>query len=114
MTFTPCFLWIFLGAPYVEALRSNRALSAALATITAAVVGVILNLAVWFGLHVLFGELIEVSSFGMSVDVPILSSVNVASLVLTMGALIAVFRFKVGMLKVLAACSLAGLAYGLL
>jgi chromate transporter len=69
---------------------------------------------VWFGLHVLFGELIEVSSFGMSVDVPILSSVNVASLVLTMGALIAVFRFKVGMLKVLAACSLAGLAYGLL
>jgi chromate transporter len=114
VTFVPCFLWIFLGAPYVEALRSNRALSAALATITAAVVGVILNLAVWFGLHVLFGELIEVSSFGMSVDVPILSSVNVASLVLTMGALIAVFRFKVGMLKVLAACSLAGLAYGLL
>ncbi|WP_208021256.1 chromate efflux transporter [Paracoccus alkanivorans] len=114
VTFTPCFLWIFLGAPYVEALRSNRALSAALATITAAVVGVILNLAVWFGLHVLFGELVTVSGFGMSVDAPVLSSVNVASLVLTLGALIAVFRFKVGMLKVLAACSLAGLAYGLL
>ncbi|MFC3726473.1 chromate efflux transporter [Neoaquamicrobium sediminum] len=114
VTFTPCFLWIFLGAPYVEALRSNRALSAALATITAAVVGVILNLAVWFGLHVLFGELVTVSGFGMSVDAPVLSSVNVASLVLTLGALIAVFRFKVGMLKVLAACSLAGLAYGLI
>ncbi|WBU64668.1 chromate efflux transporter [Paracoccus aerodenitrificans] len=114
VTFTPCFLWIFLGAPYVEALRSNQALSAALATITAAVVGVILNLAVWFGLHVLFGELIEVSGFGMSVDAPVLSSVNVASLILTLGALIAVVRFKVGMLKVLAACSLAGLAYGLL
>lgn len=113
VTFTPCFLWIFLGAPFVEALRSNRALSAALATITAAVVGVILNLAVWFGLHVLFGELIEVSGFGMSVDVPVLSSVNVASLVLTLGALIAVFRFKVGMLPVLAACSGAGLLSGL-
>ena len=56
MTFVPCFLWIFLGAPFVEALRGNRALSGALAAITAAVVGVILNLAVWFALHVLFGE----------------------------------------------------------
>ncbi len=54
VTFVPCFLWIFLGAPYVERLRSNRALSGALAAITAAVVGVILNLAVWFGLHVIF------------------------------------------------------------
>ena len=54
VTFVPCFLWIFLGAPHVEQLRSNPRLSAALATVTAAVVGVILNLAVWFGLHVLF------------------------------------------------------------
>ena len=56
VTFVPCFLWIFLGAPFVEALRGNKALAAALAAITAAVVGVILNLAVWFALHVLFGE----------------------------------------------------------
>ena len=56
MTFVPCFLWIFLGAPYVETLRSNRALSAALAAISAAVTGVILNLALWFGLHVLFAD----------------------------------------------------------
>src|SRR5690606_15237842 len=54
VTFAPCFLWIFLGAPYVEALRGNRRLSAALSTITAAVVGVIANLAIWFALHVLF------------------------------------------------------------
>lgn len=54
MTFVPCFLWIFLGAPYIERLRGNRGSQAALSTITAAVVGVVLNLAVWFGLHSLF------------------------------------------------------------
>ena len=54
MTFVPCFLWIFLGGPYIERLRGNVHLTAALSTITAAVVGVVLNLAVWFGLHVLF------------------------------------------------------------
>jgi chromate transporter len=53
-TFTPCFLWIFLGAPYIERLRENEKLRGALSTVTAAVVGVILNLAVWFGLHVIF------------------------------------------------------------
>ncbi|TPK90884.1 chromate efflux transporter [Mesorhizobium sp. B2-4-12] len=112
VTFTPCFLWIFLGAPYIERLRSNKALSAALATITAAVVGVILNLAVWFGLHVLFRELHERQAFGMNVDVPVLSSINIPSLVLTLGALLAVFRFKVGMLPVLAVCSVLGVLYG--
>ena len=106
-------VWIFLGAPYVEVLRSHTAISAALATITAAVVGVILNLAVWFGLHVLFGEVTRVSGFGVSFDAPVPSSVDTAALVLTLGALVAVFRFKVGMLKVLAACSLAGLLHGL-
>ena len=55
VTYVPCFLWIFLGAPYVERLRSSRALRGALAAITAAVVGVVLNLTVWFSLHVLFG-----------------------------------------------------------
>ena len=55
-TFVPCFIWIFLGAPYIERLRGNIALTAALATVTAAVVGVILNLAVWFGLHVIFPD----------------------------------------------------------
>ena len=64
VTFAPCFLWIFLGAPFVEALRGNKALSGALAAITAAVVGVILNLAVWFALHVLFREVREVRCAG--------------------------------------------------
>ncbi|MFL5110127.1 MAG: chromate transporter, partial [Microvirga sp.] len=112
VTFTPCFLWIFLGAPYVEALRSNRALSGALAAITAAVVGVILNLAVWFGLHVLFREVRELRLAGvLTLDVPVLSTINVASLVLTAAAIIAMFRFKTGMIPVLAACSGAGLLY---
>ena len=65
VTFTPSFLWIFLGAPYIERLRHNRALAGALAAITAAVVGVILNLAIWFGLHVLFRELVPMRAFGL-------------------------------------------------
>ena len=113
VTFVPCFLWIFAGAPFVETLRSNRALSAALAAITAAVVGVVLNLAVWFALHVLFGELYEVRALGLRLDVPVLASVNLASLMLTLGAVLAVFRFKIGMIPVLVACSVAGILYGL-
>ncbi|WP_051321127.1 chromate efflux transporter [Rhizobium mesoamericanum] len=113
VTFVPCFLWIFLGAPFMETMRNNKALSAALAAITAAVVGVILNLAIWFALHVLFRDLREAHGFGMTVDLPVLNSVNIPSLILTLGAIIAVFRFKVGMLAVLAACSILGLLYGL-
>ena len=111
VTFTPCFLWIFFGAPFAEALRGNKALSAALGAITAAVVGVILNLAVWFALHVLFAQLTPVNWLGMSVSAPVLASVNLPSLVLTAGAVLAVFWFRVGMIPVLAACSLAGIAY---
>ena len=111
VTFTPCFLWIFLGAPYIEVLRGNRALSAALSTITAAVVGVVLNLAVWFALHVLFAELNAFRWLGMNVEVPVLGSANLPSLLLTVGALLAVFRFKLGMIPVLLACSAIGLAY---
>jgi chromate transporter len=97
----------------METLRRNKALSAALAAITAAVVGIILNLAVWFALHVLFSEVRKVSGFGMSLDVPVLSSVNIPSLVLTVCAVVAVFRFKIGLLTVLAASALVGMAYGL-
>jgi chromate transporter len=111
VTFVPCFLWIFLGAPFVETVRGNRALASALAAITAAVVGVILNLAVWFGLHVLFGEVREVEGFGMSLDVPVLSTVDPAALVLTLAAIVAVFHLKIGTIPVLAACSAAGVLY---
>ena len=111
VTFTPCFLWIFLGAPYIETIRGNKALSAALATITAAVVGVVLNLAVWFALHVLFAEVNEVRWLGMKIEVPVPGSANVPSLILTLGAILAVFRFKIGMIPVLLACSALGILY---
>ena len=113
VTFLPCFLWIFLGAPFVEALRGNKALSAALSAISAAVVGVILNLAIWFAMHSLFGEVREVAGAGFRSDVPVLSSINWAALLLTLAALVAVFRFKLGTLTVLAGCAAAGLLLSL-
>ncbi|MDP2212887.1 chromate efflux transporter [Phenylobacterium sp.] len=113
VTFTPCFLWIFLGAPFVEALRGARALNAALATITAAVVGVILNLALWFAIHVLFAEVRAAGPPWLALDVPVLSSVNLPSLALTLAAAIAAIVFKLGVIPLLLGCSAAGLAlYG--
>ncbi|HSI00460.1 MAG TPA: chromate efflux transporter [Reyranella sp.] len=109
VTFTPCFLWIFFGAPFAEALRANKALAAALGAVTAAVVGVILNLAVWFALQVLFAEHHPVKWLGASIDVPVLASVNIPSMLLAAAAAIGVFRFKFGMVPVLLASSLAGI-----
>jgi chromate transporter len=108
VTFAPCFLWIFLGAPYIEALRGNKALGAALAAITAAVVGVILNLAVWFALHLWFAQAHEVK--GLALEIPVWSSVDPWALALSAAAMIAIFRFKVGMIATLTACSAAGIA----
>lgn len=110
VTFTPCFLWIFLGAPYIERLRENRALSAALATITAAVVGVILNLAVWFALHVLFRQVGIYEGAGLHVVAPQFASLDTVSLGLAVLALLAVFKFKIGMITLLAAAAILGLA----
>ena len=73
-TFVPCFLWIGLGAPFIERLRDNKPLSGALAGITAAVVGVILNLAIWFALHTWFREVRHLRGSGFSFDVPVLPS----------------------------------------
>ncbi len=114
VTFTPCFLWIFLGAPYVERLRHNRSLATALAAITAAVVGVILNLAVWFALHTLFGDVHETWIAGVRVWLPDWRSLDLPSLVLAVAAAVALFRFKAGMLPTLAGAALAGCAYRLL
>jgi len=108
MTFVPSFLWIFLGAPYIEALRANVALSAALTAITAAVVGVIVNLAIWFGLHTLFAQVDDRHTFGMVLHMPNLATLNVASLLLSVAAIVALFRFKVGMIPTLLGCSIAG------
>ncbi|HEX6866587.1 MAG TPA: chromate transporter, partial [Caulobacteraceae bacterium] len=111
VTFVPCFLWIFLGAPWIEALRGAKVLSAALAAITAAVVGVILNLAIWFALHVLFRQVREITAGPVSVDAPVPASIDPVTLLLALAAAIAVFRFKVGVIKVLLACAVAGLAW---
>lgn len=95
-TFLPCFLWIFLGAPHIEQLRGNKRLTAALATITAAVVGVILNLAVWFGLHVLFPESKPVNWFGV---------------VLCGVAFVGIVRWKWGLIPVILGAGALGLAW---
>jgi chromate transporter len=108
VTFTPCFLWIFLGAPFVEKLRGNKALNAALSAITAAVVGVILNLAIWFAIHTVFRETVPVRLFPLSFDAPRLASVDAFALALSVAAAVAIFRFKVGMIPTLAACCGAG------
>jgi chromate transporter len=114
VTFTPCFLWIFVGAPFVEALRANKALAGALGAITAAVVGVILNLAVWFGLQVLFTDLQPVSLLGATFDLPVLASANWPSLTLAACCAVAIFRFGFGMVPVLLASSVAGIVYALM
>jgi chromate transporter len=114
VTFTPCFLWIFLGAPFVETLRGNRGLAGALTAITAAVVGVILNLSIWFALHTLFRETTAVRSFPLSFDVPVLSSVDFPALVLSVAAATAIFRLNIGMLWVLAGSCAAGVALRLI
>jgi chromate transporter len=110
VTFVPCFLWIFLGAPYIEALRGNRALRAALSAITAAVVGVILNLSLWFGLHVLFRRLTEHTFGPVRLLVPELASLDVAAAALAALSMLALFRFKLGLPKTLAASAALGAA----
>src|SRR5215203_2054076 len=110
VTFTPCFLWIFLGAPFIEVLRGNKALAGALSAITAAVVGVVLNLAIWFALHTVFREVTPVRGYGLNFEMPVLSSVHAWALLLSLAAILAIFRFKIGMIPTIAACSAGGLA----
>ncbi|HKY90150.1 MAG TPA: chromate efflux transporter [Nevskiaceae bacterium] len=109
VTFVPCFLWIFLGAPYIERLRGNAWLSAALTGITAAVVGVILNLSIWFALHVLFADVGAWKGAGMDVPVPNPASLDVAALLLGAGAMLALLRFHVNLMAVLGVCGAIGL-----
>jgi chromate transporter len=110
VTFTPCFLWIFLGAPFIETMRGNKGLAGALSAITAAVVGVILNLSIWFALHTVFRQTAPVRSLGLSFDMPVWSSIDVAALALAIAAAMAIFRFNVGILTVLAGSCIAGVA----
>jgi chromate transporter len=109
MTFAPCFLWIFAGAPYIERLARVRALSGALAAITAAVVGVILNLSLFFAVHVFFAETPTRQFGALRLLAPDLTTLNVPALVVAVAAAIALLRFNVGLLKVLAAAASAGI-----
>ena len=109
VTYVPCFLWIFLGAPYVEALQGNQRLSGALSAITAAVVGVIFNLALWLGLHVVFESVHELHALGGAWAVPQLASIAPLPAILALGSAVALFRFGRGMLETLGVCALVGL-----
>jgi chromate transporter len=114
VTFVPCFLWIFLGAPYIEALRSNRALHSALSAITAAVVGVILNLSVWFTLHTVFQQVDRHDIGWLRLDVPVWASLEPAAFVLAAMALVAMLRFRLPMAWTLLASAIAGALWTLL
>jgi chromate transporter len=98
-TFMPCFLWIFLGAPHIEQLRGNVALSASLSAVTAAVVGVVLNLAVWFGVHVLF---------------PVKNTVDWFAIVVSAVAFVGMVKWKWDVIPVVLGAGVLGLLYRLL
>jgi chromate transporter len=110
VTFTPCFLWIFVGAPYIEHLRGNKLLTGALSAITAAVVGVVLNLAIWFAIHAMFRVTAPLRGFGLSFDMPVLASIDAWSLLIAVGAAVAIFHFKLGMIPTLALACVTGVA----
>lgn len=110
VTFTPSMLWIFIGAPFVEQLRANRRLSGALAAITAAVVGVILNLTVWFALHVLFGHVEERQTGWLrwyAFD-PLALDLKASALAIIAGVL--AFWLHRGLIEVVAAMAVLGVA----
>lgn len=111
VTFVPSFLWIFLGAPYIERLRTNTALSGGLSAITAAVVGVIANLALWLTLHALFTTLAPIEFFaGLRIDLPVLDSLRLVPALLTALALALIFPLRQGLARTLGICAAAGIA----
>lgn len=109
VTFAPCFLWIFLGAPYVEKLRHNKLMNGALSGITAAVVGVVLNLSLWFGLTALFADTGVIRLLGAKIPAPQLASADWFGLALAVLAYLAMKYLRLGMIIVLVAC--AGLGF---
>ena len=111
VTFVPCFLWIFLGAPYVESLRGNKALAGALTGITAAVVGVILNLGVWFAVHTIFRETGVWQAGPMSLHYPVLTVVDPGALLLSILAAVAVFAARQPVMRVIGSSALLGIVW---
>jgi chromate transporter len=96
VTFTPCFLWIFVGGPYIERLRGNKNLTSTLSAITAAIVGVVLNLAVWFALHVFF---------------PATGTIDCFAILLCIAAFVAMTRYKVDIIPVVMGAGVLGVLY---
>jgi chromate transporter len=113
-TFVPCFLWIFVGAPYVERLSTNPRLASALSGVTAAVVGVILNLSLWFALHVFFGKVEAVRHGPLRLWLPDSSTIDVAAVVLACVAAVLLLRLKLGIAATLAISASAALAWFML
>ena len=114
VTFVPCFAWIFLGAPFIEGLRANRAVSVALSAVTAAIVGVILNLAIWFAIHVLWAEVRTVEAGPLLLQLPVVGSLDWAAAALSALAILAVFRLKLGTVAVLGLAASLGVALHLI
>jgi chromate transporter len=112
-TFVPCFLWVLVGGPYVESLRGNKSLNAAMTSITAAIVGVVLNLAVWFALHTIFGSVGEAHFYGVHLHIPVWATVNVPSMFIAGVAMLAIFRFKLGVVTTIAFSAMIGIVYHL-
>jgi chromate transporter len=110
VTFVPCFLWIFLGAPFIERMRGNKALSGALSAITAAVVGVVLNLALWFAIHTIFRSAHPIAAGPFHFDMPVFASVDPWALAIAAAAILAMFRLKIGIFTTLGGASAIGVA----
>jgi chromate transporter len=113
VTFVPSFLFVLLGAPYMERLRGNRALSAALTGITAAVVGVIANLGVFFAVHTLFGRTHRVGAGPLALEVPDPGSLRPVALGIALVAALLLFRLRWSVLRTLGICAALGLVAGL-
>ena len=111
VTFVPCFLWIFAGAPYIGWISTRPRLSSALKAITAAVVGVIASLSWWFTLHVLFAQTTRIEAGPVRLDLPMLQSLDLKALALMALAAVLLFGLKRGLMTVLALVALAGLAF---
>ena len=108
VTFAPCFLWIFSGAPYIEWIVAQPRLKNILSAITAVVVGVILSLSLWFGLHVLFGEVSRDTVWYMNIWLPNISSINILALIFSILSYYLLIMRHISIIYVLGICSLLG------
>ncbi len=114
VTFLPSFLWIFAGAPHIERLRHNRLLASALAGVTSAVVGVIVNLALWFSMHTLFSDLTHYRIAGAVLEVPVISTFQTSSVLISLISAVLVFRLRASLFTTLAVAGALGIAAHLL